>query len=88
MALARVISENVRFREGFLGECGFRLVDKRQEVVPKYQWTSAYGRPDLVLEVRADDKVGAKAYIAKAGTIDSLKSYTYRSFVKRKVLTE
>lgn len=63
LALACVISQNVRFREGFLAECGFGFDDEKQKVVPQYQWTSAYGRPDLVLEVRADDDVVATIHI-------------------------
>jgi hypothetical protein len=53
LALMSVLSTNTDFRNRFLRECGYDIKGIGLEFTQHFQWTSAFGRPDFLLEVKS-----------------------------------
>ena len=63
MAFACVLENNSDFAKRFLRECGYEEVDKEYGLLSRFQWTSAYGRPDLAFEISSESKVVAAIHV-------------------------
>ena len=51
LALMSVLSRNIDFRNRFLRECGYQVKGKGLGATQHFQWTSAFSRPDFLLEI-------------------------------------